>query len=347
MGLLTQTAEATKEVLGVKTIAVVVDKGYFKIEDIEACEKAGIEPYVPRPQHGPSVKAGLFREDEFQYDAASDSYVCPVGRRQLPYSSSLLHGLKKINYVNRLACDDCAIRSGCTGGKFRTVSRLENEDVLDRMQARLAKRPEVLDRRRPRDGRTSVRLDQAVDEPGGVSDAWLEEGACRIQPDRACLQSQTGPQYRRVRRADGRGGGLNARCLGIVAGRGDTIAENNTVERVVSQRWPRRPIVALLVPSRRRKSTMAPQSAFSHGLLDFCNPSSRFRYSPLSSNVAIGGRAYQGGSVAGSIDAQPKSLSTSYGTAGATRIERRPQRVLPQRGKGDGPKPIKVLYTRP
>ena len=49
-----------------RQIAVVADKGYFKIEDIEACEKAGIEPYVPRPQRGPSVRAGLFRKDEFQ-----------------------------------------------------------------------------------------------------------------------------------------------------------------------------------------------------------------------------------------------------------------------------------------
>ena len=60
MGLLTQTAAPAKEVLGVETIAVVADRGYFKIEDIEACEQAGIEPYVPRPQRGPSVKAGLF-----------------------------------------------------------------------------------------------------------------------------------------------------------------------------------------------------------------------------------------------------------------------------------------------
>ena len=42
----------------------MADRGYFKIEDIEACEQAGIEPYVPRPQRGPSVKAGLFRKDE-------------------------------------------------------------------------------------------------------------------------------------------------------------------------------------------------------------------------------------------------------------------------------------------
>jgi hypothetical protein len=98
-------------------------------------------PYVPRPQRGPSVKAGLFRKDEFRYDAVSDSYVCPAGQRLHPYSSSLLRGLKKINYVNKLACDDCKIRSQCTGGKFRTVSRLENEAVLDRIQARLAKVP--------------------------------------------------------------------------------------------------------------------------------------------------------------------------------------------------------------
>src|SRR6202007_1574858 len=106
MGLLTQTAEAAKEVLGVETIDVVADKGYFKIEDIEACEKAGITPYVPRPQRGPSVKAGLFRKDEFSYDPTSDSFLCPSGTRLHPYPSSLMRGLKKINYRNSQACRD-------------------------------------------------------------------------------------------------------------------------------------------------------------------------------------------------------------------------------------------------
>ena len=166
MGLLTQTAAPAKEVLGVETIAVVADRGYFKIEDIEACEQAGIEPYVPRPQRGPSVKAGLFRKDEFQYDADSDSYVCPAGQRLYPYSSSLLRGLRKINYTNKLVCDDCKIHSRCTNGRFRTVSRLENEAVLDRMQARLAQRPSVLDRRR-----------EAVEHPFGSIKQWMNQGA--------------------------------------------------------------------------------------------------------------------------------------------------------------------------
>jgi transposase len=166
MGLLTETAAPAKEVLGVEQIAVVADRGYFKIEDIEACEKAGMEPYVPRPQRGPSVRAGLFRKDEFEYDPESDTVLCPGGQRLQPYSSSLLRGLKKINYANKQACRDCPIRSRCTNNSFRSVSRMENEAVLDRMQARLSKRPEVLDQRR-----------EAVEHPFGTIKQWMNQGA--------------------------------------------------------------------------------------------------------------------------------------------------------------------------
>ena len=50
MGLLTETAEPAGAILDVEHIDVVADRGYFKIEDIEACEKAGMTPYVPQPQ---------------------------------------------------------------------------------------------------------------------------------------------------------------------------------------------------------------------------------------------------------------------------------------------------------
>ncbi len=166
MGLMTETAEPAREVLGAERIAVVADRGYFKIEDIEACEKAGMEPYVPRPQRGPSVSAGLFRKDEFEYDAEGDNVLCPGGQRLQPYSSSVLRGLKKINYANKQACRDCPIRSRCTNNSFRSVSRMENEAVLDRMQARLAKRPEVLQQRR-----------ETVEHPFGTIKQWMNQGA--------------------------------------------------------------------------------------------------------------------------------------------------------------------------
>jgi hypothetical protein len=52
MGLLKQTAEPARAILGVERIDVVADRGYFKIEDIEACEEAGLTPHVPKPQRG-------------------------------------------------------------------------------------------------------------------------------------------------------------------------------------------------------------------------------------------------------------------------------------------------------
>ena len=166
MGLLTETAEPAKQILGVEQIAVVADRGYFKIEDIEACEKAGIEPYVPRPQQGPSVRAGLFRKDEFEYDPKTDTVICPGGQRLSPYSSSVLRGLKKINYVNKQACRDCPLRSRCTNNSFRSLSRMENEAVLDRMQARLAQRSQVLAQRR-----------ETVEHPFGTIKQWMNQGA--------------------------------------------------------------------------------------------------------------------------------------------------------------------------
>jgi hypothetical protein len=125
-----------------------------------------LDPYVPRPQRGPSVRAGLFRKDEFSYDPTSDSFRCPAGQHLHPYSSSLLRGLKKINYRNGQACRDCSIRSQCTGNQFRSVSRLENEAVLDRMQARIAQRPDILDQRR-----------ETVEHPFGTIKQWMNQGA--------------------------------------------------------------------------------------------------------------------------------------------------------------------------
>ena len=166
MGLLTETAEPAKEILGVDTIDVVADKGYFKIEDIEACEKSGMTPYVPRPQRGPSVREGRFRKDEFKYDEETDSMICPAGQHLQPYSSSLMRGLKKINYANRAACRDCSLRLRCTGNQFRQVSRLENEAVLDRMAARLRQRPGILNQRR-----------ESVEHPFGSIKQWMYQGA--------------------------------------------------------------------------------------------------------------------------------------------------------------------------
>ena len=145
---------------------MVADKGYFRTEDIAACEKAGLTPYVPRPQRGSSASNGFFRKDEFRYDAERDAYACPGGHELKPFRFGKLREMTKIDYANKEACRDCPLRPRCTDAGYRAVSRLEREGALDRMAARLKARPWILDRRRETDRR-----------PFGTIKQWMNQGA--------------------------------------------------------------------------------------------------------------------------------------------------------------------------
>jgi transposase len=164
-GLLQQTAEPARQILDVEKIDVVADKGYFRTEDIAACEKAGLMPYVPRPQRGAAVTNGFFRKDEFRYDAARDAYVCPGGHELKPIRQGWLRDMRKVDYANASACSDCPLRPRCTN-TYRAVSRLENEDALERMEERIAVRPDILDRRR-----------EIGEHPFGTIKQWMNQGA--------------------------------------------------------------------------------------------------------------------------------------------------------------------------
>ncbi|MEG8019591.1 IS1182 family transposase [Sphingomonas sp. LR55] len=166
LGLLAQTAGAARELLGVERIAAVADKGYYKGEDIAACETVGVIPYVARPERGPAIDQGYFGKDAFAYDAAQDCYTCPARKRLDPFSRSEKDGHCTIRYGNRQACRACPLKPQCTSGTARTINRWEGEAVLDRMAERLATRPDILDRRR-----------ETVEHPFGSIKQWMNQGA--------------------------------------------------------------------------------------------------------------------------------------------------------------------------
>ena len=165
LGLLAPTASAAKEVLGVARIDAVADKGYYKGEDIQACEETGIDAYVAHPQRGSAVSNGLFRKEEFRYDAASDTYLCPGEQRLEPRYHSEVKGHALVNYCNHEACRTCPLRPQCTPSSFRRISRWAGEVVLDRMAERLAARPELLRVRR-----------ETVEHPFGSIKQWMNQG---------------------------------------------------------------------------------------------------------------------------------------------------------------------------
>ena len=211
MGLLQQTAEPARQILDVEKIDVVADKGYFRTEDIAACEKAGLMPHVPKPQRGPAVASGFFRKDEFRYDAAQDAYICPGGHELKPIRQGWLRNMRKVDYANASACRDCSLRPRCTNN-YRAVSRLENEDALD-SYGRADSGEARSYRPAPRDRRASFWHDQAMDESGCLSHAWPRKSPRRIQSDGARLQSATGAEHPWRRNNDGRGPGLKGGAI--------------------------------------------------------------------------------------------------------------------------------------
>ncbi|MCY3812367.1 MAG: transposase [Gammaproteobacteria bacterium] len=165
VGLLAQRAVAARENLAAERIEAVADRGYYKIGDVEACEAAGVMPYVPKPVRSPSIRKGPYVKSEFRYDGTSDTYACPRGHRLVPTYFHDLPGGKRIQHANRDACRSCPLRSRCTTDSHRRISRYANEIVMDRMAERLPARPAILDRRR-----------ESAEHPFGTIKHWMGHG---------------------------------------------------------------------------------------------------------------------------------------------------------------------------
>lgn len=129
--------------LKAEAIEVFADKGYFKSEEIAACEDSGIGVYVPKPATSNARARGRFYKDDFIYDKTQDVYLCPADQR-LTYRMTGNEDGRKIRTYWTNACEACPLKSDCTTGKERRVRRWEREDVLERVQERLDKRPDAM-----------------------------------------------------------------------------------------------------------------------------------------------------------------------------------------------------------
>ena len=72
-------AQAAKAALRSDSLDVVADRGYFKGEEILACEQAGVAVTLPKPHTSGAKSAGRFGKPDFVYLAKDDAYRCPGG----------------------------------------------------------------------------------------------------------------------------------------------------------------------------------------------------------------------------------------------------------------------------
>jgi hypothetical protein len=80
----------------------------------------------------------------------------------LPHHSTRTEAGKKIKRYWTSACSTCEIKAQCTTGNERRVSRWAHEEVLERAQERLDKKPDIMTTRRA-----------TVEHPFGTLKSWM------------------------------------------------------------------------------------------------------------------------------------------------------------------------------
>jgi len=159
---LSSMAKQASVAMGSKELTAVADRGYYKGEEILACEQAGITVIVPKTLTSGSKAEGRFGKQDFVYLADDDEYRCPAGQRLTRHFAVVEHGMTLHAYWSS-ACQGCAMRAQCTSSpEPRRIKRWEHEAVLDAMQARLDNAPEMMRIRR-----------QTVEHPFGTIKSWM------------------------------------------------------------------------------------------------------------------------------------------------------------------------------
>ena len=158
---LSMMAVSARDAMAADQIEAVADKGYYKGEEILACEEGGISVVVPKPLTSNAGARGRFDKADFSYHSARDVYVCPAGAH-LSYRFTSQQDGKAIRSYWSGVCADCTIKERCTTGKERRIRRWEHEDVLDRVQKRLDDDPSKL----------AVRS-MTVEHPFGTIKSWM------------------------------------------------------------------------------------------------------------------------------------------------------------------------------
>ncbi|MGY6547688.1 MAG: transposase, partial [Roseinatronobacter sp.] len=131
---LSPMAIAAKDALGRDTLHALADKGYFSGVESAACDKAGITVTMPRPETSGHRKKGMYVKADFKYDAARDVHICPTGDALTYRYTREEDGLQVRRYWTN-DCQTCPVKSRCTTGTERRVTRWDCEHPFGTIKA--------------------------------------------------------------------------------------------------------------------------------------------------------------------------------------------------------------------
>ena len=158
---LSSMAKLARAAMGVEELTAIADRGYFKGEEILACDEAGITAIVPKTATSSAKADGRFDRADFIYCAEKNEYRCPAGQALIWRYATVERGLQLHRYWSS-HCQQCTIKAKCTPGEQRRIARWAHEEVLETMQNRLDHAPDSMRIRR-----------QTVEHPFGTIKHWM------------------------------------------------------------------------------------------------------------------------------------------------------------------------------
>jgi len=161
-GQLSNMAGQAKDAMGVEALEALADRGYFSGEEILACGPLGVTPILPKPLTSGAKADGRFGKQDFIYIAQQNAYRCPTGQLLPHHMTTVEKGMTLHRYWDLASCTACSLKSRCTTGKERRITRWEHEAVIEAMQERLDRAPKAMRIRRA-----------TAEHPFGTLKAWM------------------------------------------------------------------------------------------------------------------------------------------------------------------------------
>ena len=155
-------ASEAKQTLAVEQLEAVADQGYYNNADVSLCVAKGITPYLSKANTSANTALGLYAKKDFAYDPEKDVYRCPAGA-ELTHRFNTYELGRALRYYRASGCAKCPLKEKCTRNRGnRTITREENEGLMEAMAARVKAHPE------------KMRLRKAlVEHPFGTIKRWF------------------------------------------------------------------------------------------------------------------------------------------------------------------------------
>jgi transposase len=114
---------------------VIADKQYGTAENFRACQARGLQTHMGdllAPQKDTGRRADIFTEEDFAYDAVTDTYRCPAGQT-LTRRKHKTHRAAWDYAASAATCRACSLRAQCTRSQTaRSVKRHEGHELIQR-----------------------------------------------------------------------------------------------------------------------------------------------------------------------------------------------------------------------